>query len=189
MFVPRNPCGARDRIMWRTAANANFLRDSRDGRCIVAAAHAAAAASVRAPRPPRRDRGVAALCLAPPSPIPLPHLADWRRPTWLQTEAFLAALEAVAADGHSDAFHQRGGSTITRKLLRLDLGSYPRTLEHPIDPSSRGPARAAGLPCYDAATSLRTYRFAFAGKKSATADPADRATPNLLHRVTAAVPP
>ena len=69
-------------------------------------------------------------------PDPFPHLADVSADLAAR-DAFLAALEAVAAKGHADAFTKAAIEDYER-LLRLDLGSYPQAGK-PIDPSSRGP--------------------------------------------------
>jgi hypothetical protein len=136
-FAKGLPCSSpesavREIESWRTAANANFLRDSATG-AIVMAAHAAAA-SVRALDLRGETEGSRSVGAAKPDP--LPHLADVTA-DMAAREAFLAALEAVAADGHSDAFINAAVDDY-QKLLRLDLGSYPHAGK-PIDPSSRGP--------------------------------------------------
>ena len=74
--------------------------------------------------------------MEPPKPDPLPHLADVTADLAAR-DAFLAALEAVGAEGHSDTFIKAAVEDY-QKLLRLDLGSYPQEGK-PIDPSSRGP--------------------------------------------------
>jgi hypothetical protein len=136
-FARGLPCSSpesavREIESWRTAANANFLRDSATG-AIVMAAHAAAA-SVRALDLRGETEGTRSVGAAKPDP--LPHLADVTA-DMAAHEAFLAALEAVAADGHSDAFINAAVDDY-QKLLRLDLGSYPHA-GTPIDPAARGP--------------------------------------------------
>ena len=67
---------------------------------------------------------------------PFPQLADVTADLAAQ-DAFMAALEAGGADGHTDTLI-KGAVEDYEKLLRLDLGAYPQA-EKPIDPSSNGP--------------------------------------------------
>jgi hypothetical protein len=117
---------------WRSAVDADFVRSSATG-AIVMAAHAAAASlralDLSAGTEGSRSGGAS-------KPDPLPHLADVTADLAAH-RAFLAALEAVAADGHSDAFINAAVDDYL-KLLRLDLGQYPQAGK-PIDPSTRGP--------------------------------------------------
>ncbi len=69
-------------------------------------------------------------------PTPFPHLADITADR-AAADAFTAAVEAAGADGHTDPFI-KGAIEDYRKLLRLDLGSYPQAGE-PIDPSTNEP--------------------------------------------------
>ena len=69
-------------------------------------------------------------------PNPFPRIANVTADLAAR-EAFMAALEAVAADGHTDAFIKAAVEDYD-KLLRLDLGAYPQAGQ-PIDPSSQGP--------------------------------------------------
>jgi hypothetical protein len=117
---------------WRADAKADFVRDSATG-AIVMAAHAAAA-SLRALD--LRGESDAPRAVGAAKVDPLPHLADVTADLAAH-EAFLTALEATAADGHSDVFINAAVEDY-QKLLRLDLGSYPAAGK-PIDPSSRGP--------------------------------------------------
>jgi hypothetical protein len=136
-FAKGLPCSAAETVVreieaWRPVVQADFVRDSATG-AIAMAAHAAAA-SLRAldlrgemegPKSAGADK-----------PDPLPHLADVTADL-AANGAFLAALDAVAAEGHTDAFVSAAVDDYL-KLLRLDLGSYPHAGK-PIDPSSRGP--------------------------------------------------
>jgi hypothetical protein len=116
----------------RTVAEDDFVRDSAMG-AIVMAVHAAATAlhalDLRGEREESHLFGAA-------KPDPLPHLADVTADLAARG-AFLAALEAVGAEGHADSFINAAVEDY-EKLLRLDLGSYPQAGK-PIDPSSRGP--------------------------------------------------
>src|SRR5262249_24302706 len=69
-------------------------------------------------------------------PNPLPPLADITADLATR-DAFTAAGEAAAADGHAAPFIQ-GAVEDYKILLRLDLGSYPQAGK-PIDPSPDGP--------------------------------------------------
>jgi hypothetical protein len=136
-FARGLPCSSpesavREVEAWRAVVNADLVRDSATG-AIVMAAHAAAA-SLRALNLRGETEGSHSHGSA--TPDPLPHLADVTADLAAQG-AFLAALEAVAAEGHSDTFVNAAVDDY-QKLLRLDLGRYPQAGE-PIDPSSRGP--------------------------------------------------
>ena len=72
--------------------------------------------------PPRRDGGIASLGASEPNPIP--HLADVTADL-ASRDAFLAALEAVSAEGHADSFVKAAVEDY-QKLVRLALGSYPQ---------------------------------------------------------------
>jgi hypothetical protein len=116
----------------RVVAEDDYVRDSAMG-AIVMAAHAAATAlhalDLRGEREESHLFGAA-------KPDPLPHLADVTADLAAR-DAFLAALEAVGAEGHTDSFIKAAVEDY-QQLLRLDLGSYPQAGK-PIDPSSRGP--------------------------------------------------
>jgi hypothetical protein len=116
----------------RAVAEGDFVRDSAMG-AIVLAAHAAATAlralDIRGETQKSHSPGAA-------EPDPLPHLADVTADLAAR-DAFTAALEAVGAEGHTDAFINAAIDDY-EKLLRLDLGSYPQAGK-PIDPSSKGP--------------------------------------------------
>jgi hypothetical protein len=117
---------------WRKVVENDFVRDSATG-AIVMAAHAAAA-SLRA----LDLRGEMEGSHSPEAakPDPLPHLADITADLATR-EAFLAALDAVAAEGHADSFIAAAVDDY-QKLLELDLGRFPQAGK-PIDTSSRGP--------------------------------------------------
>jgi hypothetical protein len=119
----------------RTIAEGDFVRDRAMG-AIVLAAHAAATAlhAIGLRGEPEEPHPMGAA-----KPNPFPHLAEVSADLAAR-DAFTAALEAAAADGHSDTF-MKGAIEDYEKLLRLDLGSYPEAGQ-PIDPSSKGPLRA-----------------------------------------------
>jgi hypothetical protein len=116
----------------RALAAGDFVRDSAMS-AVVLAAHAAAAA-IRA-IDLGDEPGEPSLVGSPP-PNPLHHLADVTADLAVR-DAFMAALEAVGADGHTDRFVKAAVEDY-QKLMRLDLGSYPQA-GAPIDPSSEGP--------------------------------------------------
>jgi hypothetical protein len=116
----------------RRDAQDDFVRHSAIGAAVLAA-HAAATA-LRALA--LRGDPAALHALGAAAPDPLPHLADVTADLAAR-DAFTAALEAVAADGHTDSFI-KGAIEDYERLLRLDLGSYPQAGQ-PIDPSSSGP--------------------------------------------------
>jgi hypothetical protein len=136
-FARGLPCSSpesavREVEAWRAVVEADFVRFSATG-AIVMAAHAAVA-SLRALDLSGETEGSQSAGAAKPDP--LPHLADITADLAAR-EAFLAALDAVAAEGHSDAFISAAVDDY-QNLLRLELGSYPQAGK-PIDPSSRGP--------------------------------------------------
>jgi hypothetical protein len=129
---PSPESAVREVEAWRSVVEADFVRSSATG-AIAMAAHAAAVAlhglELRAETEKSHAVGAA-------KADPLPHLADVTADEAARG-AFTAALEAVAAEGHSDSFINAAIDDY-QKLLRLDLGSYPQA-GNPIDPSSRGP--------------------------------------------------
>jgi hypothetical protein len=116
----------------RSLTDGDFVRDSAMG-AVLQAAHAAAAA-VRALELSGEpaEKSIA----GPPPPNPFPAIANVTADLAAR-EAFMAALEAVGADGHTDAFIKAAIEDY-QKLRRLDLGTYPQAGQ-PIDPSSQGP--------------------------------------------------
>jgi hypothetical protein len=136
-FARGSPCSSpesavREIEAWRAVVAHDFVRDSATG-AIVMAAHAAAA-SLRALALRGETEGSQSAGAAKADP--LPHLADVTADLAAQN-AYMAALDAVAAEGHSDAFINAAVDDY-QKLLRLELGSYPHA-GRPIDPSSQGP--------------------------------------------------
>jgi len=136
-FAKGLPCSSPESVVQeveacRALAEYHYVRDSAMG-AVVMAAHAAATALDALDL-----RGVAegSHSLEGAEPDPLPQLANLTADL-AGRNAFLAALEAVGADGHSDAFINAAIEDF-QKLLRLDLGSYPQA-GNPIDPSARGP--------------------------------------------------
>jgi hypothetical protein len=117
---------------WRTVVHADFVRESATGAAVLAA-HAAAAAlralDLRGETEGSQSAGAS-------KPDPLPHLADVTADLAAEG-AFMAAMEAIAAEGHTDAFVKAAVDDY-QSLLRLDLGSYPHAGKT-IDPSPRGP--------------------------------------------------
>ncbi len=71
-----------------------------------------------------------------PPTRPFAHLADIKAGV-AALDAFTAAVDASAAVGYSDNFI-KGATGDYDRLLRLNLGSYPRAGQ-PIDPSPNGP--------------------------------------------------
>jgi len=136
-FAKGLPCPSLESVVreveaCRAFAEDDYVRDSAMG-AIVMAAHAAATAAhvldLRGEAEESHSVGAA-------KSDPLPHLADVTADLAAH-DAFLAALEAVGAEGHADTFVKAAVEDY-QKLLQLDLGSYPQPGK-PIDPSSRGP--------------------------------------------------
>jgi hypothetical protein len=136
-FARGRPCPSPESVVreieaCRAIGEGAFVHDMAMA-AVIRAAHAAATAlhalDLRG-EPEEKD------LLGDPQPNPLPHLADISAD--LATgEAFTAAVEAAAAEGHADPFI-KGAIEDYKELLRLDLGSYPQAGK-PIDPSPDGP--------------------------------------------------
>jgi hypothetical protein len=142
-FANGSPCSSvesavREIEACRAVVQRDFVHDSAIG-AVVLAAHAAATAlhalDLRSEPEERHLFGT-------PGLNPMPHLADVTADLATR-DAFTAALEAVAAEGHSDPFVNEAIEDY-EKLLRLDLGSYPEA-GRPIDSSSKGPMGPLGL--------------------------------------------
>jgi hypothetical protein len=120
----------------RAVANCDFVQDialATIENAARAAADALHALDLRKEGEASRRPGSAA--------DPLLSLADVTADLTARS-VFTAAFEAVAADGHTDAFIKAAIEDY-EKLLRLDLGSYPDEGK-PIDPTSKGPLGALG---------------------------------------------
>jgi hypothetical protein len=139
-FAKGLPCPSLESVVreveaCRAIAEGDFVRDSAMG-AIVLSAHAAATAlhalDLRGEPEEPHPMGAA-------KPSPFPHLAEVSADLAVR-DAFTAALEAAAADGHSDTF-VNGAALDYQELLQLDLDSYPEAGK-PIDPSSKGPLGA-----------------------------------------------
>jgi hypothetical protein len=142
-FANGSPCSTLESVVreadaCRDMARGDFTRHSAIGAGVLAA-HAAAAAlralDLRGEPDESHLFGAA-------GPDPIPHLAEVTADL-VARETFTAALEAVAAVGHTDHF-MKGAIEDYEKLLKLDLGSYPQA-GNPIDPSSKGPLGPLGL--------------------------------------------
>jgi hypothetical protein len=136
-FAKGLPCSSFESVVreveaCRAIATGDFVRESAMG-AIAHAGHATAAALNALEL--RNEPGESSLTGHPPL-NPFPKLADITADLSAR-EVFTAALEAVAAIGHSDHFI-KGAVEDYEKLLRLDLGRYPEAGK-PIDPSPRGP--------------------------------------------------
>jgi hypothetical protein len=142
-FARGLPCSSPESVVreieaWRAIVASDFVRDSATG-AIVMAAHAAAA-SLRALD--LRGETEASQSAGASKSDPLPHLADVSADLAAHN-AYMTALDAVAAEGHSDAFINAAVDDY-QKLLRLELGEFPHAGK-PIDPSSQGPLGAREL--------------------------------------------
>ena len=141
-FAKGLPCSSLDSVVreagaCRAVAEGDFVRDMALGAVVMAtraAASAVRAVDLRAEPEQPHMFGAA-------KPNPFPHLADVTADLAAQ-DAFIAALEAGGADGHSDTLI-KGAVEDYEKLLRLDLGTYPQAGK-PIDPSSNGPLGPLG---------------------------------------------
>jgi hypothetical protein len=136
-FARGRPCPSLESVVreieaCRAIGEGAFVHDMAVA-AVVQAAHAAATAvhalDLRG-EPGEKD------LLGDPQPNPFPHLADISADLATR-DAFTAAVEAAAADGHADEFI-KGALEDHEELLRLDLGSYPQAGK-PIDPSPDGP--------------------------------------------------
>ena len=139
-FASGSPCSSAEYVVreieeCRAISNCDFVRDSALATIVItarAAADALHALDLR--NEASRGRG-------PGKADPLLNLADVTADLTAQS-AFTAAFEAVAADGHTDAFIKAAIEDY-ESLLRLDLGTYPDAGK-PIDPSSNGPLGTLG---------------------------------------------
>jgi hypothetical protein len=136
-FANGLPCSSLESVVreveaCQAVAQGDFVRESAMG-AVVMAAHAAATAlrAFNLSGEPEESHLFGAA-----KPNPFPHLADLTADLAAR-DAFMVALKAVAADGHSDTFITAAIDDY-EKLLRLDLGSYPQAGK-PIDPRSTGP--------------------------------------------------
>jgi hypothetical protein len=136
-FAKGLPCPSLESVVHEVEAcrafvQGDFERDSAVGAAVLAA-HAAAAAcrSLEMRTAPEESH-----FFGSPKPNPFPHLADVTADLAAR-DAFLAASEAVGAEGHTDKF-MKAAIEDYEKLLRLDLGSFPDAGK-PIDPSTKGP--------------------------------------------------
>ena len=136
-FANGVPCSSSESVVReveasRAIAEYDFVRNSAMGTIVLAARAAANALdALDLRREPEKSH-----CFGAAKPNPLPHLADVSADLAAR-DAFTAALEAVAAEGHADNFTKAVIEDYER-LLRLDLGSYPQAGK-PIDPGSNGP--------------------------------------------------
>ena len=136
-FANGVPCSSSESVVReveasRAIAEHDFVRDSAMGTIVLAAraaANALDALDLRLEADQSHVPGAA-------QTDPVPHLADVSADLAAR-DAFTAALEAVAAEGHADNFTKAVIEDYER-LLRLDLGSYPQAGK-PIDPGSNGP--------------------------------------------------
>jgi hypothetical protein len=141
-FAKGLPCSSLESVVreveaCRTFAEEDYVRDSAMGAIVMAARAAATAAQVLDLSGEREEPHL----FGAAKPDPLPHLANVTADLTAR-DAFLAALEAVGAEGHADSFIKAAVEDY-ETLLRLDLGSYPQAGK-PIDPSSRGPLGPLG---------------------------------------------
>ena len=139
-FAKGLPCSSFESVVreaeaCRAIAGGDFVRDSAMG-AIVLASHAVASALEALGL---RDEPSEVDIMGTRQPNPCPHLADVTADLAAR-DVFTAALEAAAADGHSDAFI-KGAVEDYENLLKLDLGRYPEAGQ-PIDPSPEGPLGA-----------------------------------------------
>jgi hypothetical protein len=138
-FANGSPCSPAEVVVTeieeaRALANGDFVRDSAlatietTARAVANALHAFG------------DRSEAEKSSRPGSKAdPLQSVAELSADLTARS-AFTAAFEAVAAQGHTDAFIKAAIADF-EKLLRLDLGTYPNA-GTPVDTSSRGPLGA-----------------------------------------------
>jgi hypothetical protein len=136
-FANGSPCSSPESIVnelesCRAALSCDFVRDSALATIETAARAAANALHVLELRKEAEESRRP----GPSKPDPLINLVNVRADLTARS-AFTAAFEAVAADGHTDAFIKAAIEDY-EKLLRLDLGRYPDAGQ-PIDPSSQGP--------------------------------------------------
>jgi hypothetical protein len=103
---------------------------------VAAVVHAAHAAATALHALDLRGEPEEAHMFGAARPNPFPHLADISADLATR-DAFTAAVEAAAADGHADQLI-KGAVADYEKLVQLDLGSYPQAGQ-PIDPSPDGP--------------------------------------------------
>jgi hypothetical protein len=136
-FAKGSPCTSAESVVRDVEACRDFVKDDyeRDSAvgAAVLAAHAAASAlrSIDLRRAPEESP-----MLGSAKPNPFPKLAD-AAADLAARDAFLAAFESVAGEGHTDAFVKAAVGDY-EKLLRMDLGSFPDAGK-PIDLSSNGP--------------------------------------------------
>jgi hypothetical protein len=116
----------------RSLTDGDFVRDTALGAVIQAADAAAAAVRATELSEEPAEKSIA----GPPPSNPFPRIAN-ATADLAARQAFMAALDAVGAAGHTDAFIKAALEDY-QKLLRLDLGTYPQP-GTPIDPSSKGP--------------------------------------------------
>ncbi len=130
------PCSSPESVVkevdsWRALSNHDFVQD-----IALATIENAARAAVDALRALDLRRQAEASRRPGSAADPLLNLADVTADLTARS-VFTAAFEAVAADGHTDAFIKAAIEDY-EKLMRLDLGTYPDAGK-PIDPSSKGP--------------------------------------------------
>jgi hypothetical protein len=133
-FAKGLPCPSLESVVreveaCQAVAEGEFVRDIVMA-AVVQAAHAAAALHALGLR--GEPEGGHPFGAAKPNPFP--HLADLTADLAARA-AFMAAVEAAAAIGHTDGF-MKGAIDDYEKLLRLDIGRYPQA-GSPIDPSSK----------------------------------------------------
>jgi hypothetical protein len=116
----------------RALAQYDYVRDSAMGTIVLAARAAANALHAL----DLCGESAESHSVGAGKPDPIRHLADVTADLAAR-DAFTAALEAVAAEGHADNFTKEAIEDY-EKLLRLDLGNFPQAGK-PIDPSSSGP--------------------------------------------------
>ena len=136
-FSSGSPCSSPESVvgdveLCRAEANRDFVRDS----ALATIENAARAAANALHMLDLRKEAEASRRPGPGKADPLINLADVTADLTARS-AFTAAFEAVAADGHTDAFIKAAIADY-ETLLRLDLGRYPDA-GSPIDPSSKGP--------------------------------------------------
>jgi hypothetical protein len=136
-FAKGQPCPSADSVVeeaeaCRVLEGGDFVRESAMGAVALAARAAAAALRALALRTEPEEPHF----FGAPKPNPFPHLADVTADRAAH-DAFLAAVEAIGADGSTDNFVKTAIEDYQR-LLQLNLGSYPEAGQ-PVDPSPRGP--------------------------------------------------
>ncbi len=141
-FAQGLPCSAVETVVREVEAMRAFVQDDFERYAAVGAAVLAAHAAATADRSvAMRTEREGSNFFGAAAPSPFPHLADVTADLAAH-DAFLAALEAVGAEGHADAL-VKAAIEDYQTLLRLDLGSFPEAGKS-IDLSAKGPLGPGG---------------------------------------------